>query len=197
MAISLLLAYWGQVDMVATLQTSHHHLLFPWLCYFSSAAHIDCILLSVTIFPNLIDSFDFYLIFATFGLNVHNNIAPKPVQLLWGFLRLNFNYQKRSKLGFLEVFGPFSQQFLIWDSATWFTCISGYLQECVKYGIRSLILGPFLTPNKAKIKSKVHFSSILQYVSARFTWKLFLSLLGLFPQGPYFQSHFQLRIEPK
>ena len=104
MAISLLLAYWGQVDMVATLQTSHHHLLFPWLCYFSSAAHIDCILLSVTIFPNLIDSFDLYLIFATFGLNVHNNIAPKPVQLLWGFLRLNFNYQKRSKLGFFGGF---------------------------------------------------------------------------------------------
>ena len=44
----------------------------------------------VNFFSNLIGSFTFYPIFLIFGLNLHNNIAQKPVQLEFWFLAFLF-----------------------------------------------------------------------------------------------------------
>ena len=56
---------------------------------------------------------------------------------------------------------------------------SGYVQVCVKYGLRRHILGPFLIPNRAKIRSKVSFSSFLQKQKS-FHW----ILMELFESSP-------------
>ena len=44
----------------------------------------------VNFFSNLIGSFTFYPIFLIFGLNLHNNIAQKPVHLEFWFLAFLF-----------------------------------------------------------------------------------------------------------
>ena len=78
-------------------------------------------------FSKQISSLSFYPIFPIFGLNVHNNIAPKPMLL---FL-MDFQFSKNmSKMGFLEVFGFFHKKRNIMSPSTWFTGISGVL-SCV------------------------------------------------------------------
>ena len=44
----------------------------------------------VNFFSNRIGSFTFYSIFLIFGLNLHNNIAQKPVQLEFSFMAFLF-----------------------------------------------------------------------------------------------------------
>ena len=44
----------------------------------------------VNFFSNLISSFTFYPIFLIFGLNLHNNIAQKPVELEFWFMAFLF-----------------------------------------------------------------------------------------------------------
>ena len=72
---------------------------------------------SINFFSNRIGSITFFPIFPIFGLHVHNNIAPKPVELEFWFIVCNFFYRfsitkYRWKLGFFEVFGHILKKFL-------------------------------------------------------------------------------------
>ena len=59
-----------------------------------------------------------------FSLNVHINIAPKPVELEFKFLALIFLMIKGRDFIFFLVLYHFLQKFLLWDHETWYTGIS-------------------------------------------------------------------------
>ena len=98
------------------------YVTYPFLASLSSfsfaadiAAHIRCRAACrpfVNFFSNWIGSLSFYPIFEIYSLNVHNNIAQKPVGLQFDLmlLILLFNLND-SKLGFLEVFDHFLKSF--------------------------------------------------------------------------------------
>ena len=104
-----------------------------------------------TFLSNRIGPLTVPLIFPIFGLNVYNNITPKPLELEYWFLLVilkGFFYcHKYVKIGiFLKVFSHFPKKFVICDHETWFTGISGYFQVCVLSHI-SGPLWPQIRPN--------------------------------------------------
>ena len=60
-----------------------------------------------------------------FGLNMHNNVRQKPMELEFlVFASICYGYliaKNRSKLAILEVFGHFLKKFSMPDPETWYT----------------------------------------------------------------------------
>ena len=124
----------------------------------------------VNVSSNQIGSLSFHPIFVIFGLNVHNNIVQKVVEVefrLFAFGIFNGSLITKNilKLGILEGFGHFLKKFVTWDNGTWFTGILWVFSGvCQKWPLAvGQIFGPF-------------FNQICQYMG-------FFYFLGKYPLG--------------
>ena len=77
---------------------------------------------SINLFSNPIGSLSFHPIIPTFGVNVHNKIAPKDVEEEFAFFASNFNGSYITKIGkkkleFWRFLGIFSKSFCVWKMA--------------------------------------------------------------------------------
>ena len=91
----------------------------------------------------------------------------------------------------MQVFGHFLNHFILYDHETWFADILGVLSGMYRYGFRRPYFGPFRTPNRAIIRSKVRLISSIQRFSNG------LTCVEYGPPGAIFLGYFILRIEPK
>ena len=94
---------------------------YPMPIHASSVCPSSTFFLKLNRLPNC-----FHLIFPIFGLNVHNNIAPKVLEVeFWFFfvshLLTDRWLQKRQKIGIWKVYHHILKKSLIWDHETWFS----------------------------------------------------------------------------
>ena len=134
-----------------SINTMHADHLYEGVAFSSAAgivrganpmpSHLLSVRLSgINLFSNQIDSLTFHVIYPIFGLNVHNNIAPKLVELeflffwFW-FLNGFFITKKKVKIGTFEGLGHFLKSFWYGTMKLGSQAYCGDFQVCVKNGL--------------------------------------------------------------